>query len=289
MKVTFLGTGAATSYPLPFCHCSNCRQAWTIGGPSLRRRSSVLINNDLIIDFGPDVMTAAFSHNVSLWDVRYCLLTHPHSDHFDMNHLFTRHPEYAVKDIFLLHLYASKGALPRLVMASKIESYDSDLISPEYCRSVLNLQFHQVEVFCPFDVGSYLVTAFPANHDPTVEPLLYTIKDRTRTVFYGADTATLPEQVWRGFHNHKLRFDIVILDHTYGPGSSRVNQPDHLDAFQFVRHVRRLQDEKLLNDGACIFATHLSHEGNPIHDELVRYALSNGYQVAYDGLVVNLK
>src|SRR3989304_5582179 len=229
MQIPFLGTGAATSYPLPFCHCSNCGQAWDLGGPSLRRRSSVLINRDLLVDLGPDVMTAAFSHNVSLWDVQYCLMTHPHSDHFDMNHLFTRHPEYAVVDMPSLHMYASRGALPRLVAASKIESHDADLSNPDYCKNALNLQIHEVAALRPFQVGSYRVIAFPAQHDPSVEPLLYSIDDGAKTVFYGADTAALPEQTWQGFHDHNLRFDLVILDHTYGPTSSRLNQPDHLD------------------------------------------------------------
>ena len=285
MRVTFLGTGAATSCPLPYCHCSNCRQAWALGGPSLRRRSSVLINGDLMVDPGPDMMTAAFNCRVSLWELRYCLLTHPHSDHFDLNHLFTRHPEYAVVDMPVLHLYASRGALPRLVASARIESYDADLLDPAYCKKMLNLEIHEVEALRTFEAGSYRVTAFPAHHDPTVEPLLYAIQDGTTTVFYGADTASLPEQAWEGFHALKLRFDLVILDHTYGPGFLR---DDHLDATQFIEHVRRMRDEALLNDKARIFATHISHEGNPVHPELVQFASRNGYEVACDGLVVEM-
>jgi phosphoribosyl 1,2-cyclic phosphate phosphodiesterase len=288
MKVTFLGTGAATSYPLPFCHCSNCRQAWALGGPSLRKRSSVLINQDLIVDLGPDVMAAAFSHDVSLWDLRYCLMTHPHSDHFDMNHLFTRHPEYAVVDMAPLHIYASRGALPRLVASSKIESYDADLPDPDYCKNVLSLRIHQVQALRPVDVGSYRVTAFRASHDPSVEPLLYAIRDGAKTVFYGADTSALSDETWQGFHDHNLRFDVVILDHTYGPASSRLNQPDHLDAPQFVQHVRRMRSEGLLTERVRIFATHISHEGNPVHPELTRLAAENRYEVAYDGLSVEM-
>src|SRR5689334_18152478 len=42
--------------------CQNCRQAWLQGGPSLRKRSSALINSDLLIDLGPDIMTASHMH-----------------------------------------------------------------------------------------------------------------------------------------------------------------------------------------------------------------------------------
>ncbi len=83
MLLTFLGTGSAEGYPNAFCRCGNCERARTLGGRSLRKRSSALINDDLLIDFGPDIMTASFMHSRSLASVRYCLQTHSHADHLD--------------------------------------------------------------------------------------------------------------------------------------------------------------------------------------------------------------
>jgi phosphoribosyl 1,2-cyclic phosphodiesterase len=37
MKITFLGTSAATSCPLPFCHCATCMQARQFGGKDFRK------------------------------------------------------------------------------------------------------------------------------------------------------------------------------------------------------------------------------------------------------------
>src|SRR5437588_179202 len=48
MIITFLGTAAANAFPEAFCKCRNCAQARTLGGPSLRKRSAALINNDLL-------------------------------------------------------------------------------------------------------------------------------------------------------------------------------------------------------------------------------------------------
>ena len=283
MKITFLGTASAHSYPLTFCQCTYCKQAMVIGGPSLRKRASVLINRDLLIDLGPDIMTASFNHNISLSGIRYCLQTHPHSDHLAVNLLLTRHPEYAGVDIPPLHFYASRGTLQVASEMAKTESADADLFDPVYCKQMLNLEIHEVRALQKFDVGNYRVTAFPANHHPQVEPLLYAVSDGSQTVFYGIDTAVMPEETWQGFHQHNLQFDIVILDHTYGSGFSR---GDHLDATQFIQHIRRMREEGLLTNKARIYATHISHEGNPPHPELSRFAVLNGYEIAYDGLVI---
>jgi phosphoribosyl 1,2-cyclic phosphate phosphodiesterase len=59
MIVTFLGTAAANAFPEAFCKCKNCEQARALGGSSLRKRSAVLVNDDLIIDLNPDIMAAS--------------------------------------------------------------------------------------------------------------------------------------------------------------------------------------------------------------------------------------
>jgi len=147
----------------------------------------------------------------------------------------------------------------------------------------LNMAIHPVQALQSFTVGPYRVTAFPANHDPAVEPLLYAVEADGRTIFYGTDTATLLDETWQAFHRHRLRFDVVILDHTYGP-----DEPgsDHLSAQQFIEHAARMRAEGLLTDKARILATHVAHAGNPVHPELADFAARHGYEVAYDGLTV---
>jgi phosphoribosyl 1,2-cyclic phosphate phosphodiesterase len=147
----------------------------------------------------------------------------------------------------------------------------------------LNVETHQVEALQSFAVGPYQVTAFPANHDPAVDPLLYAVQKDGYSLFYGTDTDTLPEETWRGFHHHRLRFDLVILDHTYGPGKVGI---DHLGAPKFIEHMARLREEHLLAPRARIFATHIAHDANPPHPELASYAAEHGYEIAYDGLEV---
>lgn len=284
MTITFLGTAAANAFPEAFCKCRNCDQARMLGGPSLRKRSAALINDDLLIDLGPDIMTASHMHSCSLGNVQYCLQTHPHADHLDLSHLLSRSPAYGVVGAPLLNFYASSETLERAAETFERDLADYGLLSPE-AEKVLNFKIHKIEPLERFTVGQYSVIAFLANHAPGMGALLYAIEVAGCSVFYGTDTATLFEQTWQAFRAHKMRFDVVILDHTYGrdqPGS------DHLSAHQVIEHVHRMRAEDVLGPRARVFATHIAHEGNPEHTELAAFASHHGYEVAYDGLVLKI-
>jgi phosphoribosyl 1,2-cyclic phosphate phosphodiesterase len=227
-------------------------------------------------------MTACFMLGRSLTGVRYCLQTHAHADHLDPSHLLSRSPGFGVVGAPRLHFYASAATVGWVAERLARDTQPGHLQDREVGER-LNLEVHVVEPLRPFDVGPYRVTAFPANHDPLVEPLLYAVEGGGRTIFYGTDTAVLPEETWRAFHRLKMCFDVVILDHTYGPEEET---SDHLCARDFVTHAARMRQEGLLAEGARVLATHIAHEGNPAHPELVEYAAGHGYEVAHDGLVV---
>ena len=115
MRVTFLGTAAANAFPEAFCKCNNCEQARKLGGLSLRKRSSVLVNDDLIIDLGPDIMAASQIHGCLLTNVQYCLQTHPHADHMDLSHLLSRSPDFGTVGTPILNFYASVETLKKSI------------------------------------------------------------------------------------------------------------------------------------------------------------------------------
>jgi phosphoribosyl 1,2-cyclic phosphate phosphodiesterase len=202
----------------------------------------------------------------------------------DPSHLLSRSPGYGVVGAPRLHFYASQATLQAAAQLLERDCAPLGFLDPSVGEQ-LNLQVHPVEPLQPFAVGPYRVVAFPANHDSLVEPLLYAIESAGRSIFYGVDTAMLPEDTWQAFHQHQLRFDLVILDHTYGPDELGT---DHLSAHQLAEHVARMRDEGLLTSAARAFATHIAHEGNPAHPDLVDFAELHGYEVAYDGLTVSL-
>jgi len=284
MLITFLGTAAANAFPEAFCKCNNCEQARKLGGASLRKRSAALINDDLLIDLGPDIMAASQMHGCSLTNVTYCLQTHPHADHLDLSHLLSRSREYGTLGTPRLHFYASPETLQRAAQTFERDLAGYSLLSAE-AEQRLNLKLHPIKAFQPFMAGRYRVTAFPANHAPTMGAMLYAIEAEGRSIFYGTDTASLPESTWQAFHQYQMRFDLVILDHTYGPNQAGT---DHLSAHQVIEHVARMRQEGLLTNTGRAFATHIAHEGNPAHPELVNFANQHSYEIAYDGLVLEI-
>ena len=83
-----------------------------------------------------------------------------------------------------------------------------------------------------------------------------------------------------------MRFDVVILDHTYGPEQEG---SDHLNASQLIEHANRMRAEGLMDSKARVFATHIAHEGNPAHPDLTFFASQHGYEVAFDGCVIEIE
>jgi phosphoribosyl 1,2-cyclic phosphodiesterase len=236
----------------------------------------------LLLDLGPDIMVSAQMHGISLTDVRHCLCTHPHADHLDLSHLLSRSPPFGVVGAPRLHFYASPAALARADRTFGHDLWGYGLLD-ERAEDELNLEVHAIEPLQSLAVGSYRVTALPANHALGLEALLYAIESDDKGVFYGTDTAELLPEVWQAFHERELHFDLVVLDHTYGPEEEG---GDHLSARQVAAHAARMRQEGILKEGGRVFATHIAHEGNPVHPQLVAFAAERGYEVAYDGLVV---
>jgi phosphoribosyl 1,2-cyclic phosphodiesterase len=284
MRITFLGTAAANAFPEAFCKCRNCAEARMLGGPSLRKRSAILINEDLLIDLGPDVMAAAQMHGITLEDVRYCLQTHPHADHLDLSHFLSRSPSFGVLGAPVLDFYASRETTLRAAQTFVRDLAGYSLLAPE-AEKELNIRLHQITPLESFTVGPYSVMAFPANHAPGMGAMLYSVAANGRALFYGTDTATLLEDTWQAFRDYNMRFDLVILDHTYGKNQSG---SDHLGANEVIEHANRLRTEGTLKSDGRVFATHIAHEGNPPHPELAAFAKQNGYEVAHDGLILTI-
>ena len=198
MIVTFLGTAAANAFPEAFCRCKNCNQARAAGERSLRKRSSLLINDDLLVDLGPDIMAASQIHGCPLTNVHYCLQTHPHADHLDLSHLLSRSPEYGVKGAPVLHLFASSETLQCAAETFIRDLAGISLLTPE-TENKLNLRIHSIKPYEPFGFGKYRIIAFPANHAHISGAVLYSIEEKGQTIFYGTDTAVLLEQTWDFF------------------------------------------------------------------------------------------
>lgn len=239
----------------------------------LRRVTAALINDDLLLDMGPEVAAAARAYGLDLSAVRYALQTHHHTDHLYPRFLFTRNPYDAPTELPTLHWYAGREAIELVAHACEPPGLTAEV------KAWLRLAVH------PVAAGPYVVAAVKATHGPVDgTALLFVVGDHRRTVFYATDTGVLSEAAWATLRADGRRFDLVALDESMGPTRTYA---EHLNVGECVRHVARLRDKGLLAPHARIFAVHLLHD-NPPHDELTTLLAPHGIEVAYDGLVVDV-
>ena len=271
--------------PIPFCVCQACSNARRVGGKNLRRRSSITINDEVLVDIGPDIATASFDYDVSLTGISVCLLTHAHEDHFDAEFIISRHDEYATIVAQDMLLAGSIDALRSIdTILGRRCSYGS--IFDQETQRALKVNLLTVEPFETQVVGDYRFTGYPANHGTEKGCLLYSIEQGQHAIFYGTDTSILSERVWEHLLRQGTQFDLLVLDHTYGIGFD-ASPADHLASVDVIGHVDRFRRNGLLKDNAKAYATHISHEGYMEHDELDEYAEAHGYRVAFDGLALS--
>ena len=112
MKIKFLGTAAAEGIPALYCQCDICKDAWIHKGKNIRTRAQALIDDKILIDFGPDTYAHVLQYEVPLDTIHHVLITHKHSDHFYPADLLFRRPGYASKvEEEPLHVYGCEPAL----------------------------------------------------------------------------------------------------------------------------------------------------------------------------------
>lgn len=285
MQLMFLGTAASEGFPNAFCDCDNCRRCRALGGPSLRKRSSALIDRRLLIDLGPDLMVAAMVHGISLATIEYCLQTHEHADHLDPTNFLHRSTFCGVSGNPRLRYVASRGAHAK-AGAALGKRVGPDGLLGEAAGAAFGVEAQAIGPFATIEVGPYRVSSVRAFHDPeNLVAMLYAIERDGRALFYATDTGEIPEESWRALKDGRHQFDVVAMDHTFG---FQPRARGHMNAEQFGEQVARLRAEGLLTDGARVFAHHIAHHSHPPHPELVELARARGYEVAYDGLVVDV-
>jgi phosphoribosyl 1,2-cyclic phosphate phosphodiesterase len=281
MKITFLGTSAATSVPLAFCNCKACKQGRSLKGKDIRRRSSVVINDDLLIDLGPDAVVASLEYGIDITQIKYLLQTHAHTDHFDAGHFITRHYEYAVRNMNEITVVASEKTLLSMSHRLSLEMQGVDLFDSKWQKE-LSVVIKKLDHGQQISIDDYKVLAIESMHDLYEDSLIYFIQHNSKTLLYGVDLFELTEDAWRLLEG--IHIDILILDQTYGKG---YNAGGHFDAEQVEAIIRKMRLLHIVDDNSQIYATHLSHEGNDIHEVAEDNAMKSGYHIAFDGLTVD--
>ncbi|ANY72534.1 adenosylcobinamide kinase [Paenibacillus ihbetae] len=272
MKLTFLGTGAVEGIPSPFCDCLTCEHARENGGHNNRRRQSVLINDHLLIDLGPDIFASCAGLGLSLRDLDCLLITHSHLDHFDSVNLMLRGRAFRLAT-----------ELPELTMLAgpSVWTKWEDAGGNDQGAGILRRILHPGQTV---RLKEYTITAIAACHHLRIgDAMNYLIDDGKASLLYASDSGYYEEDVWESLKGR--RFDAVVLEGTIW---NRPPGKEHLNRSDFGRMVERLKRIGAITDQTQLIATHFSHQSVGPHHELAEEVSQFGAQCAFDGLTVHI-
>ena len=144
-----------------------------------------------------------------------------------------------------------------------------------------------LEEFRPIELPEEDMTFYPlpANHYQIPhEAVFYAIRHGNAWILIGNDTGYYPEETWKWFAEHKIHFDIVISDATFGIRDSR---DGHLGG-RFILAVKdRLTELNRVNQKTRYIANHFTHNNGSLHEDLENWFRPHGIEVGYDGMVLN--
>jgi phosphoribosyl 1,2-cyclic phosphate phosphodiesterase len=313
MNLTFLGTGAAEGYPALWCRCERCTVARQRGGRSLRFRASMLVNDDLLIDVGPDIVASAVRLGVDLAPVQALLVTHPHSDHLEAHNFGWRRKGFVATPLPLLHIYGSAASV------QKMSGVEGRQIDP----AALRVEHHRIAAFQRFEVRTggelapdprfddpnlsvpatpprrYEVQTVAARHaTPDAEPMFFAIRqvegpeaggrEAPPALLYATDTGPFLDETWAQLDALGVegwRFDAAIIDSTSG---TLKDSTAHMGVAQMTWHQQELARRRLLTANARRIAHHFSHNGTPPYEELSEILAADGIESSFDGRRVDL-
>lgn len=285
MQLRFLGTSAAGGFPNPHCACENCLAARAEGGKSIRFQSSAMIDDDLIIDFGPDLLGAAMRHCVDFTTVHWALQTHPHHDHLLPLHAVARSASWAAQRVPPLTWFGAEATVHAVVdnLGKSASKMDMAIDDPERAAK---LHFITITPWQELRFGPYLVQTIAANHDPSVNPMLFAIERDGRRLLYGTDTTSLSDDTWPRLAELGWTFDVVVFDHN--DGHMRPVSHTHMGSEGMRAEVARMRDFGMVSDATRVIGTHLGHHSHGPHSIEAAKAEALGYEIAFDGMTVSV-
>ena len=165
---------------------------------------------------------------MSLAAVRYCIQTHEHADHLDPINFLHRSPFSGVESGNpRLEYFASRGALAKAAAALGRRAPNG--LSDSAAEAAFNVNVHVVEPFKTFDVGPYLV-APPDLCRPTTTRPWWRCSMWSSAPGGRSSTRLRHRRAARRPGGHleaaRHRFDVVVLDHTFGFSPARSWPPE---------------------------------------------------------------
>ena len=276
MKIRYLGTGAAEGIPAVFCECRICKNARKIQGKEIRSRSQALIDDSLLIDFGPDTYWHSIRYGIELSRIDYVLITHSHGDHLLYHDLICRKKNRFLEPLNhnAMNVYGSMG------VGKELHLLDNGNVTRD--GSVV---FYCLKPFEEVNIREYKIITLPAIHS-SEQPLVYSISNKDKSILYCHDSDILSDESLDYLKNRQIVYDLVSLDCT--EGNKEINYTGHMNFSKNIDMRIKMERYGLVNEHTIYITSHFSHNGLVTYEEAKKIALEIGFEVAYDGMEVTL-
>ncbi|MGL5202834.1 MBL fold metallo-hydrolase [Cetobacterium sp.] len=276
MKTIFLGTGSASGIPDPFCSCEYCKKVRELGGKNLRKRSSFLLEDRILLDFSPDIRTQIIENKIDFNNIKGIILSHTHNDHLDIQELIK------IKDS--IHIFINEASYDWL--NTQIKSGIKPKHIAKLAERTQHLNITPMKNFIPFEFEGFEFTPIEARHTGLnigESGMNFIIKDRyNSTRLHASDTGVYSEKTFNFIKNYKL--DSVIIECTFLDCNK--NNVDHLDLKSLKKVLTKLESFGSITSKTPIVITHFGHDPMKTHKEIEELVkkLQFNISVAYDSM-----
>lgn len=287
MKLTFLGTGAGEGYPGYWCECPHCTYARKHRGKNLRTNSSMVIDEELLIDIGPSCFDNAARFGVNLSKIKTLLVTHPHEDHLQPQHLYWRNTDESLLPLTYVEKMRHGG--PRFTDIPQLNIYGNSFVMETLRKSLddmeeLKINLHEIKEGKEEKTDGYRILPVRGNHGSQQGfSHSYIIQKDEKTVLYALDSGSYDEDQFALIQEYQ--YDTVIMEGTTGLNEQ---YGGHMCLVNNIRIRDRLKENKCLRENSRFLLTHLSPHWCPPHDWYESIVASEGLELAYDGLQIEV-
>lgn len=283
MKIQYWGTAAAEGVPGIFCCCDTCRAARLKKGRCIRTRSQLLINDDLLVDFGPETYMHSLQYDFDLSGLEHVIITHPHEDHF-----------YPVEIAHRMQTYAKEQKAPTLIIHGAEETLrEMRNIGPEikHFKNQSRVLFDIMKPYETRQIGKYMVTPLPARHG-TETPFNYLIEDTETSFLVLNDTGRPASEVYEYLTSRNITLGGISFDTTYGYQNVLAKYGDadhHMGLLDNVAVREYMILCGIADKNTVCVANHFSHQGvDADYDTMCEHAEGYGFTVSYDGMTIEV-
>lgn len=283
MKIKYWGTAAAEGVPGIFCDCEVCRLARKEKGRKLRARSQLVINDELLVDFGPDTYYNSLRFDFNLSYLKHVIITHPHEDH-----LYSEELEHRLKG------FACQIGTPVLVIHGSEDTLNTIRRVTDRIPYFKGQDRVIYDIMKPFEtraIGNYYVTPMPAEHG-TETPFVYLIEEGNKSMLVLNDTGRPSYEVYEYLMKRGIVLDFISFDTTYGFENvlEKYGKADHHMGLLDNVAVKGFLDLKGIADKhtVCV-ANHFSHQGIDVdYHKMCEHTAKYGFITSYDGLEIEV-